>query len=106
MPVGKIGVDERHELLARLRRRDRSTEVRARFHTFLLGGRRQQCVARLEMRIEPAVRETDLLHHVGDPDTFVAVLADGARRRSQNPLAGFLFLGASFGGRHIMIIIF
>src|SRR5439155_14009192 len=95
-----------HEPRARLRRRDRSGEVLARFRTFLVGRRREQRVARLEVCIEPAVREAGLLHHVGDPDAFVAVLANGARRRAQNPLAGFLLLGAGLDSCHMTYIIF
>src|SRR5438128_496204 len=74
--------------------------------TFLVGRRREQRVARLEVCIEPAVREAGLLHHVGDPDAFVAVLANGARRRAQNPLAGFLLLGAGLDSCHMTYIIF
>src|SRR5438876_10603503 len=84
----------------------RSGEVLARFRTFLVGRRREQRVARLEVCIEPAVREAGLLHHVGDPDAFVAVLANGARRRAQNPLAGFLLLGAGLDSCHMTYIIF
>src|SRR3954466_13144577 len=106
VPIGKIGVDECHELLARLRRGDRAREVLDRFRACLVGGRREERVAGLEVRIEPAVREPGLLHNVGDPDTFVPVLADGARRRPQNALAGFLLLGTGLGDWHIMVIIF
>src|SRR2546429_5157864 len=90
--------------MPRLRRRDGWGEVLARFHTFLFGRRREQRVARLEVRIEPAVRQPSLLHHVGDANALVAVLADGARRRAQNALAALLFLGA--GSHNMTIIIF
>src|SRR5207248_6991215 len=57
-------------------------------------------------RVEPAVREPGALHHVGDADAFVAVLADGARRGAQDALAGLLLLGNGLDFYHMTSIIF
>ena len=81
MPVGEIRVHQGHQLLPRLGAGDRARQVLDRLDARLLGGLRQQRVARREVRVEAPVREARLPHHVGDADALVAVLADGARAR-------------------------
>src|SRR6266850_524783 len=104
--VREIRVDERHQLLARLRQGDGARQALDRLGARLLGGVRQQLVARGEVRIEAAMREPRFLHDVGDADAFVAVAADGTRRRAQDALASLLLLGARLDRPHMTCIIF
>src|SRR5207253_3796943 len=99
--VGEIGLDQSHQLFAGLSARERARHVLGRLDAGLLRCRREQRIARSEMGVEPAMRKARVLHHLGDADALVTVLANGARRRAQDALAGLLLLG-----RHMTVIIF
>jgi hypothetical protein len=62
--------------------------------------RRQQFVARLEVRVEAAVRQAGFLHHVRHADTGVAVHAHGAGGGVEDALVRLFAAGGFRFGVH------
>ena len=87
------------------RARHGAQQILRRYDARLLDGLRKQRVARREVRIEAAVGEACVPHHIGDADSLVAVLTDGARRGTHNALTRLLLLGTCFDFFHMTNII-
>ena len=65
----------------------------------------EQRIARSEVRVEAPVGEASVLHHFGNANASVAVLADGARRGAQDTLARLVLFRNSLDLPHMMYII-